>query len=67
MIDEIGDVAGLIWKYLEEVDKATAAKLVTETGLKMNEVQRAIGWLAREDKITLACEGRREYFSLKDS
>jgi len=65
MNDEIGDAAGLIWSYLEGVDRATATKLVAETQLKANEVQRAIGWLAREEKITFEREGRSEYFSLK--
>lgn len=67
MIDEIGDAAGLVWKYLEDVEKSTAAKMVSATGLKTNEVQRAIGWLAREEKIMIEHEGRSEYFSLKDS
>lgn len=65
MNDEIGDAAGQIWSYLESVEKASATKLVSETQLKANEVQRAIGWLAREEKVVIEREGRSEYFSLK--
>ncbi len=65
MNDEIGDAAGIIWSYLKNNDKATVTKLASETNLKANEVQRAIGWLAREEKIVFEREGRSEYFSLK--
>ena len=65
MNDEIGDAAGIIWSYLKNNDKATVIKLASETNLKANEVQRAIGWLAREEKIVFEREGRSEYFSLK--
>jgi len=64
MTDEIGIAAGKIWDYLQTVEKASPTKIAAETGLGKNEVQRALGWLAREDKLSLEQEGRSEYFSL---
>jgi DNA-binding IclR family transcriptional regulator len=64
MTEEIGIAAGKIWDYLKTVEKASPTKIAAETGLGKNDVQRALGWLAREDKLALEQEGRSEYFSL---
>jgi len=64
MTDEIGIAAGKIWEYLKTVEKASPTKIAAETGIGKNDVQRALGWLAREDKLVLEQEGRSEFFSL---
>ncbi len=56
----IGDIAGKIWQYLNDNGPATVNKLINETGLGRNEVQRGVGWLAREGKITIEVNGRIE-------
>ena len=63
---EIGQDAGKVWSYLSSVDEATPTKIASETGVAKNDLQRAIGWLAREGKLTLKREGRRELISLSD-
>ena len=65
MNDVIGDAAGKIWHYLNENGDASVSKVTAETGLGKNEVQRAIGWLLKEDKLNIETIGRAETLSLK--
>ena len=65
MRDVIGDAAGQIWHYLNENGDASVSKITTETGLGKNDVQRAIGWLLKEDKLNIETIGRAETLSLK--
>lgn len=63
----IGDAAGKIWKYLKTNGQTSTTKLAIECELDNKMVQRAIGWLAREDKLTSIQKGRSEFISLKES
>ena len=65
MREVIGEAAGKIWHYLDENGEASVTKVATETGLGKNEVQRAIGWLLKEDKLQIETIGRAETLSLK--
>ena len=65
MIDIIGDAAGTIWHFLDKNGEASVNKVTTETGLGKNEVQRGIGWLAKEGKLHIELKGRVETLSLK--
>jgi len=65
MVDTIGEAAGAIWQFLNTNGEASVNKITTETGLGKNEVQRAIGWLAKEDKLNIEMKGRVETLSLK--
>ena len=65
MSDVIGEAAGKIWHYLAEQGEASVNKITTDTGLGKNDVQRAIGWLAKEDKLNIEIKGRVETLSLK--
>lgn len=61
----IGLAAGEVWRYLHRVGEATPNRIAKETGLSDKEVQRAIGWLAREGKLEFHFKGRREILRLK--
>ncbi len=62
----IGDAAGKIWKYLDKNGEASVSKITKETGLTRNDVQRAIGWLAKENNLNFEIvNGRTEMLSLK--
>ncbi|MBF6648599.1 MULTISPECIES: winged helix-turn-helix domain-containing protein [unclassified Methylobacter] len=61
----IGEAAGKIWRYLEENGPASVSKVTSETGISKNDIQRAIGWLAKEDKLSIEMKGRAETLSLK--
>ena len=65
MSNTIGDAAGIIWKYLDNNGPASVNKVTTETGINKNDVQRAIGWLSKEDKLSIEMIGRAETLSLK--
>lgn len=65
MSNTIGDTAGIIWKYLDKNGPASVNKVTTETGINKNDVQRAIGWLSKEDKLFIEMIGRAETLSLK--
>jgi hypothetical protein len=65
MNEIIGDAAGKVWHYLDKNGEASVSKVTTETGLGKNEVQRAIGWLLKEDKLHIETVGRTETLSLK--
>jgi predicted RNA-binding protein (virulence factor B family) len=65
MSNTIGDAAGKIWQYLETNGASSATKIEKETGISKNDVQRAIGWLSKEDKLLIEVKGRVETISLK--
>lgn len=56
--DDIGSKAGQVWRLLDERGELTPTAVSKELGLKPVEVQRAIGWLAREDKLWLTVDQR---------
>lgn len=64
--EALGDAAGKIWTFLSENSASSATKLAEATGLDRNDVQRAIGWLAREGKIAVERKGKNEFFSLAE-
>jgi Winged helix-turn-helix domain (DUF2582) len=64
-IIEIGAAAGKIWTYLDKNGASSVTKITTETGLGKNDVQRGIGWLAKEGKLVVELKGRVETLSLK--
>lgn len=65
MLDVIGDAAGVVWTYLDANGETSIAKLAKETKLDSKLVQRALGWLASEDKLTFTAKGRTELVSLQ--
>ncbi|PKM12388.1 MAG: hypothetical protein CVV13_05740 [Gammaproteobacteria bacterium HGW-Gammaproteobacteria-3] len=64
MTKTIGHAAGKIWQYLDKNGAASVSKITNETGLNKNDVHRALGWLAREEKITFETSGRTETVSV---
>jgi predicted ArsR family transcriptional regulator len=62
--ETIGTAAGKVWSYLSENGQASASKLAEATGLERNDVQRALGWLAREGKLSVERKGKNEFFAL---
>jgi predicted DNA-binding transcriptional regulator AlpA len=62
----VGMTAGSIWSYLDKNGPTTVAKLVRELPENEKTIQRSIGWLAQEGKITLKTVDRAETISLKE-
>jgi DNA-binding MurR/RpiR family transcriptional regulator len=65
MTDNIGKSAGLIWEFLQQNGPSTMTKMGEACSLDSKALQRAIGWLAREDKIDFVSRGRSELIALK--
>ena len=66
MPERIGLTAGSIWHYLAENGATPVAKLVKELTEEEKIIQRSIGWLAQEGKITLDVVDRVETLALKE-
>ena len=65
MQNKIDDAAGQVWRFLDKNGSTSVSKITNETGLNKNDVQRAIGWLLKEDKLIIEVVGRTETLSLK--
>ena len=65
MSEEIGIMAGAIWRQLESNGEMTLPKLKRELKAASPIFDWAIGWLAREDKIMLTAEKRTTHICLK--
>lgn len=63
--ERVGLTAGSIWHYLSENGPTSVTTLVAALTEDEKIVQRSIGWLAQEDKITIASAGRIETIALK--
>ena len=64
-VAHIGETAGLVWAILSENGSLSMAKLVKAVGEPRDVVMQALGWLAREDKISIDEEGRSRIVSLR--
>jgi len=53
MVDKIGDNAGKVWKALHGNGPISFTKVAKAAKLNQREVDRALGWLAREGKIVI--------------
>lgn len=64
-ITQIGETAGKVWNVLYEKGPLTIAKLVKEIDEPRDIVMQALGWLAREDKLSLEEDGRTRTVALR--
>ena len=67
MQDEIGAIAGTIWRALNSKDDLSLVQLKREVKGKTPLFDWAIGWLAREDKIVISPEKRSFRIRLKEA
>lgn len=59
-----GKNAGLVWRALNEKGRLGLRELSKHTDLSMLEVNGAIGWLARENKVRIADTGTKIAYEL---
>ena len=52
-VDQIGDTAGVIWIELKENGPRTLTQLTKEIDAPRDVIMQAVGWLAREDKLSI--------------
>jgi len=65
MIVQISKGAGEVWRYLEAHGPTTPVELKKQLELPSEVFYGALGWLAREDKITIDGQGRKVKVALK--
>ena len=61
---DIGECAGVVWQVLQKKGAAHLTLITKETGLTRPEVQRAVGWLARENKVSVIEDGKKQVLQL---
>jgi len=64
--ERIGLTAGSVWHYLAEHGATQVSKLFKELTEEEKIIQRSIGWLAQEGKITIDIVNRAETIALKE-
>jgi hypothetical protein len=64
-IDQIGDTAGLVWRHLNENGPRTLSQLAKEIDAPRDVIMQAIGWLAREDKVSVDEERNKKIVTLR--
>lgn len=66
-VDQIGDAAGQVWHHLHENGPRTLTQLAKEIDAPRDVIMQAVGWLAREDKLTIDEEARnKKVVNLRD-
>ena len=63
-IDQIGLVAGQVWRCLSNNGSMSIAKLVKNLEMPRDQVMQGVGWLAREDKVVIVEKSRSRTISL---
>jgi len=63
-IERIGDTAGKVWHELNSNGSITLTQLSKEVDAPRDLVMQAVGWLAREGKLTVVEKGRSRKVSL---
>lgn len=61
MKELIGETAGRIWTTLSQNEELPLSRLPRMLKEKEPVVYQALGWLAREDKITYRSKGKSTY------
>lgn len=59
-----GKNAGLVWRALNEKGKMGMGDISKHTKLSMLDVNGAIGWLARENKVRIINSGAKVMYEL---
>ncbi len=64
MKEKIIEVVGKVWRFLGQNGQTNVSQLAKSLKEKDEVVFQALGWLAREDKITYTIKNRRTFVSL---
>jgi hypothetical protein len=67
LIAKVGETAGKVWRHLHAEGERTLAQLAKQVDERPERVAMAVGWLAREDKITLSTRGNTTRVALREN
>lgn len=62
---DIGTIAGKVWKTLEKKGAMSASALAKEISVSNSELLMALGWLLREDKLSVSKVKNATKYGLK--
>lgn len=62
---QIGEAAGSVWRALNDHGPMSMAKLTRLTKLQRDTAAMAVGWLAREDKVSIEDTPRSRIIALR--
>lgn len=65
MWDEIGQVAGQVWGFLDVHGESSTLQIRSSLKITQTLLFLALGWLAREGKISLIYHDRSYWVSLR--
>jgi hypothetical protein len=63
--ERVGSTAGEIWHYLHNNGPQSITKLINSLEAPRDTILQALGWLLREDKISIEDDSRSRLVSLK--
>ncbi|MEK6269796.1 MAG: winged helix-turn-helix domain-containing protein [Planctomycetales bacterium] len=61
---KVGHTAGEIWQLLDDKESLSITEIVKMIDAPRDQIMQSIGWLARENKLTVRAEGRRKIATL---
>ncbi len=64
--EKIGEAAGLVWETLNNKGEVNIAQLPRLLKITSDVAYQALGWLAREDKISYHTKAGKVYISLTE-
>ena len=64
MSDQIGKLAGQVWRFLGEQGEVDVAMLSRKMKVKPARAYQGLGWLAREGKVVYSTTGEKTFVSL---
>jgi len=64
MTSVIGEAAGTVWRYLKDNGPATTTQIQKGIGADAALTNQALGWLAREGKVTAERQKHTTTFAL---
>ncbi|MBI4835020.1 MAG: winged helix-turn-helix domain-containing protein [Planctomycetes bacterium] len=64
---QVGENAGKIWYNLGKNGEVSTKELAREVNMNPDEINLALGWLARENKLKLSEKNRNIYVGLTDA
>jgi hypothetical protein len=67
LLSTIGELAGKAWRHLSAEGEQSITSVAKAIEADTDRLALAIGWLAREDKVTLRIEDNKLMIALKEN
>jgi hypothetical protein len=64
-LEQIGDTAGVVWHHLNDQGPRTLSQLAKDVDAPRDVIMQAVGWLAREGKVSIEDDRGKKTVSLR--